>query len=87
VVQLVIDETGRTRRPTVDTPLPTATLTWVALEAVKTWRFEPARKDGEPTPVYYNLAINYLLESGCEPADETEPGLPPGWSNLLGSRP
>lgn len=61
VVQMIIDETGRTMKPTVVTPLPAATLTWVALEAVKEWRFEPARLDGKPVAVFYNLTINYRL--------------------------
>jgi outer membrane biosynthesis protein TonB len=34
------------------TPLPAATLTWAALEAVKEWRFEPSRLGGEPVSVY-----------------------------------
>jgi TonB family protein len=63
VVQAIIDRTGRPIRPTVLTPLPAATLTWAALEAVKEWRFEPSRLGGEPVSVYYNLTINYRLRS------------------------
>jgi TonB family protein len=62
VIEVVIDETGRTRQPTVVQPLPTAPLTWVALEAVKDWQFEPAREDGEAIPVFYKLTVRYQLQ-------------------------
>ncbi len=32
-----------------------------AAEAVKTWRFEPARKDGQPVPVQINVEVNFRL--------------------------
>ncbi len=62
VIEVVIDETGQTRQPTVVEPLPTAPLTWVALEAVKNWQFEPAREEGEAIPVLYNLTVRYQLQ-------------------------
>lgn len=31
-----------------------------ALEAVRSWRFEPATRDGEPVPVSYYLTMNFL---------------------------
>ncbi len=36
-------------------------LTEAAVDAVKQWRFEPARIDGEPIPVSYNVTVNFRL--------------------------
>ena len=33
-----------------------------AVKAVREWRFEPARKDGKPVAVIYNLTINFTLQ-------------------------
>jgi TonB family protein len=32
-----------------------------AIEAVKTWRFEPSRKDGQPVDVEVNVEVNFRL--------------------------
>ena len=32
-----------------------------ALEAVKTWRFEPSRKDGQAVAVQVNVEVNFHL--------------------------
>ena len=32
-----------------------------AIEAVKTWRFEPAMKDGKPVAVAVNIEVNFHL--------------------------
>ncbi len=32
-----------------------------AVEAVRTWRFEPARKDGQPVAVQVNIEVNFRL--------------------------
>jgi protein TonB len=32
-----------------------------ALEAVRRWRFEPARKDGQPVAVQVNIELNFRL--------------------------
>jgi TonB family protein len=32
-----------------------------AMEAVKTWRFEPSRKDGQPVAVQVNVEVNFRL--------------------------
>jgi TonB family protein len=36
-----------------------AALDRATLETLKTWRFEPARLDGEPVETYYNLTVNF----------------------------
>jgi hypothetical protein len=30
-------------------------------ETLRGWRFTPARLDGEPVPVFYNLTVNYKV--------------------------
>lgn len=32
-----------------------------AIDAVRQWRFEPARKDGQPVPAMINLEVNFRL--------------------------
>ena len=32
-----------------------------AIEAVRQWRFEPAKKDGQPVPVMINVEVNFRL--------------------------
>jgi len=32
-----------------------------AVEAVRTWRFEPAHKDGQPVAVQVNVEVNFRL--------------------------
>ena len=32
-----------------------------ALEAVRQWKFEPARKDGQPVAVLVNVEVNFRL--------------------------
>lgn len=59
IVQVIVSEDGRPTYPNVLESLQAASLTWVALEAVRKWRFEPARVNGEPVAVYYNVTVNY----------------------------
>lgn len=61
VVQVVIGADGRPRHPQVLQPLPAPTLTFVALDAVRQWRFEPARLRGQPVDVYYTLTVNWKM--------------------------
>ena len=32
-----------------------------AMEAVRQWKFEPARKDGQPVAVQINVEVNFRL--------------------------
>ena len=59
VVEVIVRTDGTVREPRIVTPLPAATLSYAALEAVKRWRFEPARSGGQPIDVVYNLTVNY----------------------------
>lgn len=59
VVQVVVTPDGRVRSPAIVQALPAPTLSYVALEALRRWRFEPARTGGAPIPYLFTLKIEY----------------------------
>jgi TonB family protein len=59
IVEFVIDEYGHPKSPRVLKALPAPTLSYAALEALKSWEFEPARIDGRPVPVVFHFTVNY----------------------------
>lgn len=61
VVQIVIDKNGQPTLPRIVHALPAPTLSFVALEALKHWQFEPARQNGEPVPIEFDLTVHYKL--------------------------
>jgi TonB family protein len=61
VVQIVIDKNGQPTLPRIVHALPAPTLSFVALEALKQWQFEPARQNGEPVPIVFDLTVHYKL--------------------------
>jgi len=61
VVQVVIDKNGQPTLPRIVHALPAPTLSFVALEALKQWQFEPARQNGEPVPIVFDLTVHYKL--------------------------
>jgi TonB family protein len=61
VVQIVIDKNGQPTLPHIVRALPAPTLSFVALEALKHWQFEPARRNGEPVPMLFDLTVHYKL--------------------------
>ena len=62
VLQTIIGKNGKVS-PEVKVLLsPDERLSAAAIDAVRTWTFEPATLDGEPVDVYYNLTINFHLE-------------------------
>jgi len=61
VVQVVIDKTGQPTLPRIVHPLPAPTLSFVALEALKHWQFEPATSNGQPIPIVFDLTVHYKL--------------------------
>ena len=61
VVQVVIDKNGQPTLPRIVHALPAPTLSFVALEALKHWQFEPARQNGEPVPIVFDLTVHYKL--------------------------
>lgn len=60
-VRALITRDGAVRCPRVLIGLPMG-LNDSAVEAVKTWRFEPARRHGQPVAVFYNLIVNFTSD-------------------------
>jgi TonB family protein len=60
VLWLVIGPDGRPHEIRVARPLGMG-LDEKAIEAVRTWRFEPARKDGRPVAVQMNVEVSFRL--------------------------
>jgi TonB family protein len=61
VVEVEITTAGTITSPVIKNPLPAPTLSYVALEAVRRWRFEPATNRGQPIKVCFELAVNFNL--------------------------
>jgi TonB family protein len=60
VVSLIVDASGAPRDLQIAKPLGLG-LDEKAIEAVSTWKFEPARKDGKPVSVVINVEVNFRL--------------------------
>ncbi|MEM7480509.1 MAG: energy transducer TonB [Acidobacteriota bacterium] len=60
ILQAVIDERGNVGNVKVLRGLPHG-LNKSAIQAVKGWRFEPAKQDGQPVEAHYNVTINMSL--------------------------
>lgn len=60
VLWVVVGPDGRTKDIRVQRSLGLG-LDEKAIEAVKTWKFEPARKDGQPVAVQINVEVNFRL--------------------------
>jgi len=59
-IDLRIGEDGRLVSPTIHAgAAQNAIFLFAAMEGVRDWRFEPARLDGKPVPVYYSLTVNF----------------------------
>lgn len=73
IVQALIGVDGRIHELKVLKGLPMG-LSEAAAEAIREWRFEPARDEsGNPVDVYYNLTVNFRL------ADEEEDAAAEEW--------
>jgi TonB family protein len=59
VVRVVITPAGTVSGPVVREALPAPTLSYVALEAVRQWRFIPPMYFGKPIPVQFDLTVNF----------------------------
>lgn len=62
IVEIVIGTDGKLTAPRIVQPLPAPTLTYAALDAVRRWRFEPGKLDGQVVPVIFELTINYKVK-------------------------
>jgi TonB family protein len=60
VLWLVVSADGKPQQIRVQRPLGMG-LDEKAVEAVRLWRFEPARKDGQAVPVMINVEVNFRL--------------------------
>ncbi len=60
VLWLVVDAAGRPQQIRVQRALGMG-LDEKAIEAVKQWKFDPARKDGQAVPVMINVEVNFRL--------------------------
>lgn len=60
VLWMIVGADGRTRQILVQRTLGMG-LDEKAIEAVRRWRFEPARKDGVPVAVQVNVEVNFRL--------------------------
>ncbi|MDY7092094.1 MAG: energy transducer TonB [Acidobacteriota bacterium] len=61
VVQVILDADGKPHSPFIIDQAPAPSLAYSVLETIRQWEFEPALRDGEPVPVYYNLTVNFSL--------------------------
>ncbi len=61
VVQVVVDRNGEPTLPKIVRALPAPTLSFVALEALRQWRFAAATNNGEPVPAVFDLTVHYKL--------------------------
>lgn len=61
IVQVVIEKDGTVSQTRVLKGLHPE-LDRASREAISTWTFEPARLDGEPVSVFYNMTIRYRLD-------------------------
>jgi periplasmic protein TonB len=60
IVDMIVDTEGRPRDVTVEKTLG-PDLDKKAIEAVKTWRFEPATKKGKPVAVEIKVEVTFRL--------------------------
>jgi TonB family protein len=61
IITIIVDANGMPQNPRVVRPLP-AGLNEAAIEAVRKYRFRPAKKDGKtPVPVMVTIVVNFRL--------------------------
>jgi TonB family protein len=60
VLWLIVGQDGRTKDIRISRSLGMG-LDQKAVEAVKQWKFEPAKKDGVPVAVQLNVEVNFRL--------------------------
>ena len=61
IVEAIIEKDGTVSNVKVLKGLPMG-LDQAAVDAVKSWRFQPATLNGKPVAVIYNLTINFQLQ-------------------------
>jgi TonB family protein len=58
-VEVRLDQKGVLSAPRIVKALPAPTLSYVVIDALRKWKFDPARRNGEPIEVIFNLSVNY----------------------------
>ena len=66
-LSLVVGSNGRAQDLKVTRPLGFG-LDQQAVQAIRTWRFKPAMKDGKAVPVHAIIDVNFGLPEKCFPA-------------------
>jgi hypothetical protein len=61
IVGSVIEKSGEPSYPVVLLPGDSPVMTFSTLEALRGWRFEPAKFKGEPVRAIYTLTVNYMI--------------------------
>lgn len=61
ILQTIIDTDGNVQNIKILKGLPSG-LTEAAVEAVSTWRFEPATLNGKPVAVYYLVTVSFSVQ-------------------------
>jgi len=61
IVEAIIDEHGDVKDARVLKGLPMG-LDQAALDAIRTWKFKPATREGQPVAVYYVLTTNFQVQ-------------------------
>ena len=64
IVEAIIDEQGNVGNVRVLKGQPMG-LDQAAVDAIKTWKFKPAMKDGKPVKVYYVLTVNFQVDDSA----------------------
>ncbi len=59
IVEMRLDQKGVLSGPRIVKALPAPTLSYVVIDALRKWKFDPARRNGEPIDVIFNLSVNY----------------------------
>lgn len=60
-VQIIVGTNGRGRVPRIIDYQGELTLVYATLDALRKWKFEPARRDGKPIDAYYFLKANFSV--------------------------
>jgi protein TonB len=60
-LKFLVDENGEVKKVSVISSRPGGVFEDSAVSAVKKWRFEPGRHDGEPVPTWVRLPVSFTL--------------------------
>jgi TonB family protein len=60
VMDMIVDETGKVRQPRITRPLGMG-LDENAVSTVLRWKFDPAKMDGKPVPVFLRIEFSFNL--------------------------